>query len=86
MSSVTKNPMIMQSALNVYNWFLSLSEKEKKFLENAMYLNSIKSDEIILHNLKKELIEENNILNYEQRINELEKKIIGDISDKQYKK
>ena len=82
MSSVTKNPMIMQSALNVYNWFLSLGEREQKFLENTMYLNSIKSDEIILHDLKKELIEENNILDYEQRINELEKKIIGDISDK----
>lgn len=68
MASVTKNPMILQSALYVYNWFMSLPEEQKKFLVNNEMLNHLISDEKTLYNIENILDVEKHQENVEERL------------------
>lgn len=68
MASVTKNPMILQSALYVYNWFLSLPEEQRKFITNNEMLNHITSDEKTLYNIQ-------NIINKEKEDENVDKRL-----------
>lgn len=76
MSSVTKNPMILQSALYVYNWFMSLPEEQKKFLVNNEMLNHILADEKTLHNIENILDVEKQQENTNERLENAIKEIL----------
>lgn len=76
MASVTKNPMILQSALYVYNWFLSLPEEQRKFITNNEMLNHITSDEKTLYNIENIINKEKEDENVDKRLEETIKSIL----------
>ena len=76
MASVTKNPMILQSALYVYNWFLALPEEQRKFITNNEMLNHITSDEKTLYNIENIINKEKEDENVDKRIEETIKSIL----------
>lgn len=76
MSSITKNPMILQSALYIYNWFLALPEEQRKFIDNNNMLNHIESDEKNLYNIENIIQKEKEQENIEERFNKILKSIL----------
>lgn len=77
MASVTKNPLIINSALYVYNWFLSLPDEQKQFIADIKTLDKIKTDEMIISSLKKNFLDEKE-KDYEGRLEESIKHFIKD--------
>lgn len=72
MSSVIKNPMILQSANYIYNWFIAINNKNNKLIKNSNLLESIESDEVVLKNLKKNKKNNEDYKNIEERLKKLE--------------
>lgn len=75
MASVTKNPVILQSVMYVYNFFLAINQnKDNDIAKNATLLENVEADEKTLKYVKK--TNESNYNNIDLRI----KKIKGDVN------
>lgn len=75
MSSVIKNPIILNSANYIYNWFLSINHKNDDLIKNANYLEAVESDEVILSNLNRNLKNEENYNNFDDRLKRIKEKM-----------
>lgn len=68
MASVTKNPFIMQSANYVYNWFISINEKNNTLVKTASELETVFGDEMITERIRDNTILEREELDFDKRL------------------
>lgn len=68
MASVTKNPMILNSANYIYNWFLTMNDQNEKLIRNSNALEAIESDEFILKKILDENDNEEKYKNISERL------------------
>lgn len=75
MSSVIKNPLILNSANYIYSYFTSINHKNDNLIKNSNYLEAIESDEIVLSNLSRNLKNEERYENIDGRLKEIKEKM-----------
>lgn len=75
MASVTKNPFVLQSANYIYNWFLSINEKNNTLIQNASSLETVLSDKAVLERIQSNTLQERKDLDVEERL-EFQKKVM----------
>ncbi|AVQ21485.1 hypothetical protein [Fusobacterium necrophorum] len=75
MASVTKNPFILQSANYIYNWFLSINEKNNTLIQNASSLETVLSDKAVLERIQSNTLQERKDLDVEERL-KFQKKVM----------
>ena len=78
MSSVIKNPMILNSANYIYNWFTAINHKNNNLIKNSNMLEAVESDEIILNNLKRNKTDKEMYEAVEDRLNKITEKLNND--------
>jgi hypothetical protein len=74
-ASVTKNPFILQSANYIYNWFLSINEKNNTLIQNASSLETVLSDKAVLERIQSNTLQERKDLDVEERL-KFQKKVM----------
>lgn len=77
MASVIKNPMILNSANYIYNWFLTMNDKNENLIKNNNILEIIESDEAILNRLDKNKENEERYQNVSDRLKKAEEEMNG---------
>lgn len=77
MASVIKNPMILNSANYIYNWFLTMNDKNENLIKNNNILEIIESDEAILNRLDKNKENEERYQNISDRLKKAEEEMNG---------
>lgn len=77
MASVIKNPMILNSANYIYNWFLTMNNKNENLIKNNNILEIIESDEAILNRLDKNKENEERYQNISDRLKKAEEEMNG---------
>lgn len=75
MSSVIKNPLILNSANYIYNYFTSINHKNDNLIKNSNYLEAIESDEIVLSSLSRNLKNEERYEDIESRLKDIKEKM-----------
>lgn len=66
MSTVMKNPLILNSANYIYSWFLGINNKNDNLIKNNKLLEAIESDENIIKKITKD--KEERYRNIEDRL------------------
>lgn len=77
MASVIKNPMILNSANYIYNWFLAMNNKNENLIKNNNILEIIESDESILNRLDRNKENEERYQNISARLKKAEEEMNG---------
>ena len=77
MASVIKNPMILNSANYIYNWFLTMNDKNENLIKNNNILEIIESDESILNRLDRNKENEERYQNIHDRLRKAKEKMNG---------
>ena len=77
MASVIKNPMILNSANYIYNWFLTMNDKNENLIKNNNILEIIESDESILNRLDRNKENEERYQNIHDRLKKAEEEMNG---------
>lgn len=77
MASVIKNPMILNSANYIYNWFLTMNNKNENLIKNNNILEIIESDEAILNKLDRNKENEERYQNISDRLRKAKEKMNG---------
>lgn len=77
MASVIKNPMILNSANYIYNWFLTMNDKNENLIKNSNILEIIESDEAILNRLDRNKENEERYQNVSDRLKKAEEEMNG---------
>ena len=77
MASVIKNPMILNSANYIYNWFLTMNDKNENLIKNNNILEIIESDEAILNRLDKNKENEERYQNISDRLKKAKEEMSG---------
>lgn len=75
MASVIKNPIILNSANYIYNWFLTMNNQNENLLKNNNALEVLESDEEILNRLNKSQENEERYNNIGDRLKSVEEKL-----------
>lgn len=75
MASVTKNPIVLNSANYIYNWFTTVNHKNNNLIKNSNMLEAVESDEVILKNLQKNKTNKEKYDDIEKRLNCLMERI-----------
>lgn len=75
MSTVVKNPLILNSANYIYNWFISINHKNDNLIKKANLLEAIECDEIVLSNLDKNIENEERYNDIDKRLEEAKKRV-----------
>ena len=78
MSSVIKNPMILNSANYIYNWFLTMNSQNENLIKNNNTLEIIENDETILNKLYKNKDNEERYQNISDRLKKAEEEMNGE--------
>lgn len=77
MASVIKNPLILNSANYIYNWFIGINNKNDNLIKNSNVLEAIESDENILNRLDKNKEKEERYQDISGRFNTAMEKLNG---------
>lgn len=75
MASVIKNPMILNSANYIYNWFLTMNNQNENLIKNSNILEIIESDETILNRLDRNKENEERYQNVSDRLKKAEEEM-----------
>lgn len=78
MASVIKNPMILNSANYIYNWFLTMNSQNENLIKNNNTLEIIENDETILNKLYKNKDNEERYQNISDRLKKAEEEMNGE--------
>lgn len=68
MSSVIKNPMILNSANYIYNWFLAINKQNESLVEKNNMYEMIESDEYMLFKVEEFREKEERYKNIDERL------------------
>lgn len=77
MASVIKNPMILNSANYIYNFFIGINHKNDNLIKNSNVLEMIESDETVLSSLYRNSENEERYKNIADRLSTAEEKLNG---------
>lgn len=75
MASVIKNPMILNSANYIYNWFLTMNNQNEDLIKNNNILEIIENDEFVLNKLYKNKDNEERYQNVSDRFKKAEEEM-----------
>lgn len=77
MASVIKNPMILNSANYIYNWFLTMNNQNEDLIKNNNALEIIESDEFILNKMNNREKNEEEYKSVSERLKRTEGRLNG---------